>query len=259
MRVLLTNDDGIDAPGIQALLAELVRVAEVVVIAPAANQSAVARSITLRRALTVTERDLAGALRSFAVDGTPVDCVRFAALGIGGAPFDAVVSGANHGLNLGDDVTYSGTVAAAMEGVLLGLPAIAVSQGGLAGGLGFVTDDAYDFTAGARFTAGLLERVVHHGLAPGLLLNVNVPARPAGVRLTSLGRRVYRDELSLVEDRGHQKVYRIYGANVGYEEAPGSDFAAVAAGAIAVTPVHFDLAPRATIEWLDESGLDALL
>ena len=180
MRVLLTNDDGIGSPGLIAVLEALAPVAETVVIAPAQNQSAVARSITLRRAMTVTEYDLHGAAAAFAVDGTPVDCVRFAALGLGGGGYDAVVSGANLGHNLGDDVTYSGTVAAALEGVLLGLPAIAVSQGALDGGLGFVADAGFEFGDGARFTARLLQTVFEHGLPPGLLLNVNVPAAPAG-------------------------------------------------------------------------------
>src|SRR3954447_2128418 len=178
MRVLLTNDDGIFSPGLRALLDALAPAAEVVVIAPAENQSAVARSITLRRAITVVEHDLPGAVAAFAVDGTPVDCVRFAALGLGGGGYDAIVSGANLGHNLGDDVTYSGTVAAALEGVLLGLPSIAVSQGALDGGLGFVADAGFEFGAGARFTARLLEVAFEHGLPPGLLLNVNVPPAP---------------------------------------------------------------------------------
>src|SRR3954465_15274360 len=180
MRVLLTNDDGIGSPGLIAVLQALAGVAETVVIAPAQNQSAVARSITLRRDMTVTEHDLDGAAAAFAVEGTPVDCVRFAALGLGGGGYDAIVSGANLGHNLGDDVTSSGTVAAALEGVLLGLPAIAVSQGALDRGLGAVGGADYAFDAGARFAAALLAAVGRHGLPHGLLLNVNVPASPVG-------------------------------------------------------------------------------
>jgi 5'-nucleotidase len=259
VRVLLTNDDGIGSPGLIAVLDALSAVAETVVIAPAQNQSAVARSITLRRAMTVTEVDLPGAAAAFAVDGTPVDCVRFAALGLGDGPYDAIVSGANLGHNLGDDVTYSGTVAAALEGVLLGLPAIAVSQGAVDGGLGFVADAGFKFGAGARFTARLLQTVMEHGLPAGVLLNVNVPAGAHGARVTTLGRRIYRDRLDLVEERGRERVYRIYGADHSYDEQPGSDFEAVAEGLIAITPLHFDLAVRDGDGWLYDLDLGSLL
>jgi 5'-nucleotidase len=259
VRVLLTNDDGIGSPGLIAVLGALAPIAETVVIAPAENQSAVARSITLRRAMTVVEHDLPGAAAGYAVDGTPVDCVRFAALGLGGGGYDAVVSGANLGHNLGDDVTYSGTVAAALEGVLLGLPAIAVSQGALDGGLGFVADAGFDFGAGARFTARLLQAVLEHGLPAGLLLNVNVPSSPKGARIAALGRRIYRDSLDLIDDRGREKVYRIYGADHSYDEQPGSDFEAVAEGLIAVTPLRFDLAVREADGWLYDLDLGSLL
>ena len=259
MRVLLTNDDGIGSPGLIALLQSLAKVAETVVIAPAENQSAVARSITLRRAMTVIEHDLEGAAAAYAVDGTPVDCVRFAALGLGGGGYDAIVSGANLGHNLGDDVTYSGTVAAALEGVLLGLPGIAVSQGALDGGLGFVAGAGFEFDDGARFCARLLQVVLEHGLPDGLLLNVNVPATPRGARIATLGRRIYRDRLDLIDDRGREKVYRIYGADHSYDEQPGSDFEAVADGLIAVTPLRFDLAVRAGDGWLYDLDLTSLL
>jgi 5'-nucleotidase len=259
VRVLLTNDDGISSPGLIAVLRALAPVAETVVIAPAENQSAVARSITLRRAITVVEHDMEGAAAAFSVDGTPVDCVRFAALGLGGEGYDAIVSGANLGFNLGDDVTYSGTVAAALEGVLLGLPAIAVSQGALDGGLGWLEAGGYEFDDGARFTTRLLQTVLEHGLPPGLLLNVNVPVGPRGARVAALGRRVYRDSLDLIDDRGREKVYRIYGADHSYDEQPGSDFEAVAEGLIAVTPLRFDLAVGADDGWLYDLDLGALL
>lgn len=258
--MLLTNDDGIGSPGLLAVLAALAPIAETVVIAPAANQSAVARSITLRRAITVTEHDLDGAVAAYAVDGTPVDCVRFAALGLAGdAPYDAIVSGANLGHNLGEDVTYSGTVAAAFEGVLLGIPAIAVSQGAQDGGLGFVAASGFAFDDGARFTARLLQAALEHGLPPGLLLNVNVPARPRGARIAALGRRVYHDRLDVIEDRGRERVYRIYGADHSHDEQPGSDFEAVADGLIAVTPLHFDLGVQPGDGWLYDLDLGTFL
>jgi 5'-nucleotidase len=259
VRVLLTNDDGISSPGLHALLAALAPLAETVVIAPAENQSAVARSITLRRAITVVEHDLPGAGAAFSVDGTPVDCVRFAALGLGGDRYDAVVSGANVGHNLGDDVTYSGTVAAALEGVLLGLPAVAVSQGAADGGLGTASAGEFAFDVGARFAARLTATMLEHGLPEGLLLNVNVPHAPRGARVATLGRRIYRDRLDVVEDRGREKVYRIYGGEHGYDEQPGSDLETVAEGLIAVTPLHYDLGVRSGDGWLYDLDLGTLL
>src|SRR3954470_24529409 len=148
LRVLLTNDDGIDAEGLQALRRALVALpdVELAVIAPDGNRSATARSITFGRPLWVTEIPFEDGTHGFACDGTPVDCVRLAALGlIDGFQPDVVVSGINHGANLGDDITYSGTVAAALEGVMLGLPAIAVSQQSRTGELDFRLGRAFDF------------------------------------------------------------------------------------------------------------------
>jgi 5'-nucleotidase len=244
VRILLANDDGIDSPGLHALAAGLATLGEVIVVAPLANQSAVARGITLRRDLVVTEAPVAGATQAFSLDGTPVDCVRFGIIGIGGG-YDAVVAGANLGHNLGDDVTYSGTVAAAFEGLLFGIPAFAVSQGALDGGLGWTGGAGFDFTTAARFTPRLVAATIAEGFAPGTMLNVNVPADAAGVAQATLGRRLYRDALRLVEDRGTTRVYRLYG---GIEEAadngPDTDIAVVASGRIAITPLHLDLAVR---------------
>src|SRR3712207_2040893 len=161
MRVLLTNDDGIEADGLQALRRELLRVPEIelAVIAPDGNRSAMARSITTRRPLWVQEVDFGDGTVGYATDGTPVDCVRFARLGlIEGFEADVIVAGINHGSNLGDDITYSGTVAAALEGIVLGLPAIAVSQQSAARELDFRAGADFDFTVAARFVAALVDR-----------------------------------------------------------------------------------------------------
>src|SRR5215831_18716381 len=162
MRVLLTNDDGIEAAGLQALRRALAGVpgVELAVIAPDGNRSAMARSITTRRPLWVAEMPFADGSAGYATDGTPVDCVRLASLGlIEGFHADLVVSGINHGANLGDDITYSGTVAAALEGVVLGLPALAVSQQSGAGALDYRFDGGFAFDLAARFVAGLVERI----------------------------------------------------------------------------------------------------
>ena len=256
----MTNDDGIDAAGLRSMVGALAPLAETIVVAPAENQSAVARGITLRRDLVVEEREVPGAVSAFAVDGTPVDCVRFAALGLAGPPPDAVVSGVNHGLNLGDDVTYSGTVAAAMEGLLLGLPAVAVSQQSSRGELGYGSDAAFDFEPAARFTARLLTAVLDRGFPADTALNVNCPHRPIrGAAVVRLGRRIYRDELELLAVDGRRRTYRIYGQDATYHEEPDTDFACIAEGRIAITPLHFDLGVPSAAERLAGLELEQLL
>jgi 5'-nucleotidase len=254
MRVLLTNDDGIEADGLQALRRALLEIpdVELAVIAPDGNRSAMARSITTRRPLWVEEIDFGDGTVGYATDGTPVDCVRFAKLGlIEGFAAEVIVSGINHGANLGDDITYSGTVAAALEGVVLGLPAVAVSQQSAARELDFRLGRTFDFTTAARFTARVVGELDDVPLEPGTLLNINVPAGdPDGVEVTRLGKRIYRDELKLTEESDRRRRYWVYGDDPGYEDEPGTDLAAVAAGRISVTPLHFDLT--------DTTGMDAL-
>src|SRR6202049_2218739 len=188
MRVLLTNDDGIEAAGLQALRRALVLLPgiELAVIAPDGNRSAMARSITTRRPLWVQEVDFGDGTVSYATDGTPVDCVRLARLGlIAGFEAELVVSGINHGSNLGDDITYSGTVAAALEAIVLGLPGIAVSQQSSALELDFRLGAGFDFGVAASFTARLVAELKSVPLPSGTLLNINVPgAHPQGVEVT---------------------------------------------------------------------------
>jgi 5'-nucleotidase len=255
MKVLLTNDDGIAADGLQAMRRALLEVpgVELAVIAPDGNRSAVGRAITTRRPLWVQEVDFGDGTVGYATDGNPVDCVRFANLGlIDGFEAELVVSGINHGSNLGDDITYSGTVAAALEALVLGIPGIAISQQSAAAELDFRIGREFDFATAARFVARLVEEIETVPLPEGTLLNVNVPAgEPEGVELTRLGKRDYRDELTLEEeDEGGRRLYRIYGQDVRFHEEDGTDLSAVAAGRVAVTPIHFDLT--------DKAGLDAL-
>jgi 5'-nucleotidase len=267
MKVLLTNDDGIEAEGLQALRRALLRVPdiELVVIAPDGNRSAMARSITTTRPLWVQEVEFDDGTRGYATDGTPVDCVRLAKLGlVEGFEAELIVSGMNHGANLGDDITYSGTVAAALEGVVLGLPAIAVSQQSSAREMDFRLSDSFDFEEGARFVARVVEQIAEVPLPAGTLLNVNCPAGDAdGVEVTRLGKRIYRDELSLAADADPtcpgRRCYWVYGADHGYHDEPGTDLAAVAAGRIAVTPLHFDLTDAAGMDALERHDLGRLL
>jgi 5'-nucleotidase len=266
LNVLLTNDDGIEADGLQALRRALLELdgVRLVTIAPDGNRSAMARSITTRRPLWVEEVAFSDGTVGYATDGTPVDCVRLARLGlVEDFEADLVVAGINHGANLGDDITYSGTVAAALEGVVLGLPAIAASQQSRARALDFRYDGGFDFDVAAGFVARLVERIDEVPVPKGTLLNVNVPGgEPGGVEVTSLGKRIYRDELKLASDEdgsSTRRRYWIYGADPGFHDEPGTDLAAVAEGHIAVTPSHFDLTHRGGLEVLRGFDLQALL
>jgi 5'-nucleotidase len=262
MKVLLTNDDGITATGLNVMRRALLEVSgvELAVIAPDSNRSATARSITIRHPLWVEEVEFGDGSTGFATDGTPVDCVRFAALGLIEFVPELIVSGINHGANLGDDITYSGTVAAALEGIVLGIPAVALSQQSSGGGLGYVSG-RFDFAAGAAFTAQLVASLATERMPEATLINVNFPAgEPGGVEVTKLGKRIYNDELKLVgEEAEGRRRYEIYGWQPGYEEIEGTDLFAVAQGKIAVTPIHFDLTDHGGLERLRGWGFEEML
>ena len=270
MKVLLTNDDGIQATGLNHMRRALLELAdiELAVIAPDSNRSATARSITTRRPLWVEEIDFGDGTTGFATDGTPVDCVRFAALGLVGESAwgaastqpELIISGINHGANLGDDITYSGTVAAALEGVVLGIPAIAVSQQSRKGEMDFRLGDRFDFEQAAAFVARVVDELDDVPIPSGTLLNVNCPHGDAkGAKVCKLGKRIYRDELHLAEEEGNRRLYRIYGDDPSYHHEDGSDFAAIAEGYISVTPLHFDLTHHPGLEELGDFDLDRLL
>ncbi len=263
MRVLLTNDDGIAAPGLQALRRALVgqEGIELHVVAPDSNRSAMARSITTRSPLSVEEITFDDGHKGYATDGTPVDCVRFAELGLVGERPDLIVSGINHGANLGDDITYSGTVAAALEGIVLGIPAVAFSQQTRGRGLGYATGQ-FDFGLGAEFAGRLVESLRSEPMPEATLVNVNFPGVEAtGVEVTVLGKRIYNDELRLLDepDAAGRRRYEIYGWKPGYEEVEGTDLCAVAEGRISVTPIHFDLTDHGGLERLRGWALEEML
>jgi 5'-nucleotidase len=265
MKVLLTNDDGIQATGLNVLRRALLDVpgVELAVIAPDSNRSATARSITTRKPLWVEEVEFGDGTVGHATDGTPVDCVRFAALGLVEFEPELIVSGINQGSNLGDDITYSGTVAAALEGIVLGIPAIAVSQQAEEGAVDFRSGRAWepdDFEQAAAFTARMVQELESVPMPEGTLLNVNCPAGELkGARACRLGKRIYRDQLELAEEQDGRRRYRIYGDTPGYQQEDGTDFAAIADGMIAVTPLHFDLTDQAGIDALDGFDLDGLM
>jgi len=243
MRILVTNDDGIDAGGLHALVAALRPLGDVTVAAPATNQTGVSRAITLQPTIAVDEVDLPGGGRGFAVGGTPADCVRFAVLGLPDRP-DLVVSGSNRGVNLGDDVSYSGTVAAALEGVFLGLPAIAVSQQARDGIEDWYDDARFDYGPTCAVVARLAQRVLADGLPDSTMLNVNGPGRdggPLGVRLTRLGRRIYGSSVTHDVDADGRRHYRLYDQMPGHHQESGTDLAAVDAGFVSVSPLRLQL------------------
>jgi 5'-nucleotidase len=231
--ILVSNDDGIHAEGIRALADGLAGLGEIVVVAPDRERSAVSHSLTLHRPLRV---ETLGPSRH-AVDGTPTDCVNLAVNGILPRRPALVVAGINQGANLGDDVTYSGTVSAAMEGTLLGIPSIALSL------LGRGT---FSFDVAASFARRLAAWVLERGLPPDTLLNVNVPAPDdgravRGFALTRMGRRRYGDAIVEKVDPRGKKYYWIGGEELAFEDAEGTDFHAVSQGLISVTPIHLDL------------------
>jgi len=267
MRIVLTNDDGIDAPGLLVARQALERVGDVLTVAPDRNRSGVGRSISFGHSLRVEEVEMADGVRGYACSGTPVDCVRLVALGLMDFEPDVVVSGINHGENLGDDITYSGTVAGAMEGIVIGVPGIAVSLSihrpwHETAEESMPLDDGLHFEAAADFTARLV-KVAYKGLPKGRILNVNAPNLPheklKGARVTRLGRRFYKDELVEVRDEEGRVGYDIYNNPPGRHEEEGTDFSAIENDEISVTPVHLELTDTPAIEELCVWDVDGLL
>jgi len=232
LKILVSNDDGYRARGIIALADALSEIADVVVVAPDRNFSGASNSLTLHSPLRVHSVDD----RRFVVNGTPSDCVHLALSGFLDEEPDIVVSGINHGANLGDDVIYSGTVAAAMEGRFLGLPAIAVSLVGRHG---------QHFDTAARVAVDLIGRLQTNPLPGDVILNVNVPDRPygdlTGVEVARLGFRHRSEPLVKEEDPRGRPIYWIGPAGDGQDAGDGTDFAAIERGAVAVTPITVDL------------------
>jgi 5'-nucleotidase len=228
-RILVTNDDGIFSEGIKTLVEALTPVAEVFVVAPDREQSATGHALTLSRPLRMRK------VREnwYSVDGTPTDCVNLGVLSVlKDRPPDIICSGINFGLNLGDDVTYSGTVSATFEGTLLGIPSLAFSQ---------EVAEGFSFEPAANFARQLVDTLLQEPMSGDLLLNVNVPVGPLrGLSFTRLGRRIYKQSvIEKLDPRGH-KYYWIAGTPQ-WQSDSGTDHEAVAAGRVSVTPLHLDL------------------
>jgi len=230
--ILVTNDDGVYSPGIQMLAKRLRELDSVVIVAPDRERSAAGHSMTLHRPLLIEEiRD-----SLYCVNGTPTDCVNIAVKGLLKEAPKLVVSGINKGPNLGDDVTYSGTVAGAMEGILLGIPSMAVSLNGR---------EDFRFAEAAEVALSTARQVLKQGLPAGTLLNINVPNLPmeeiAGTRITRLGKRIYHQmTVERLDPRG-KKYYWIGGGEPDWEREEGTDFDAVDRRMVSITPLHLDL------------------
>ena len=239
MRILVTNDDGIFSEGLKLLAEALMEIGEVVVVAPDREQSASSHSLTLNRPLRIQKvRD-----HWFAIDGTPTDCVNLAVQGLlKEAPPDLVVSGINFGLNMGDDVTYSGTVSATFEASLHGLPGLAFSQ---------EIQEGFSFETAAGLARDLVAALTDGGnqLLPGdLLLNVNLPAgTPKGLRWSRLGKRHYQQTVVEKTDPKGRKYYWIAGTPQ-WEREEGTDHDALVSGYVTVTPLHLDLTDYPALE-----------
>ena len=245
--ILITNDDGYQSPGLAALARALAAVGRVTVFAPDHNWSAAGHTKTMHKPLRISKSKMPDGTPLFVTTGTPSDCVGLALLGVVPERPALVVSGINNGSNLGQDITYSGTVAGAMEAAVSGLPAIAASQD-------LRDDDAPDLDFAAHIVAGLAQMVLQHGLATGTLLNVNFPAVSAdqvrGIQITRLGHRVYRDVLIERLDPKGRPYYWIGGDPPQGEDQPGTDIGALAHGYISVTPLNMDMTDRTLLEEL---------
>lgn len=249
MKILVSNDDGYRAEGLRALAGALADFGEVTVVAPDRNRSGASNSLTLDVPLRVTRSDE----RRYFVTGTPTDCVHLAISGLFDFEHDMVVSGINDGANLGDDVLYSGTVAAAIEGRFLGLPAIAVS-------LCTGAHSGQHFDTAARVAHELVGRVLRHPLDSAMILNVNVPDRPLedirGFRATRLGYRHRAERVVKSTDPKGRPVYWVGPAGPQQDAGPGTDFHAIAEGYVSVTPLQLDLTRHGALEqiggWLGE-------
>lgn len=228
-RILVTNDDGVFSEGIRLLAASLAEIAEVIVVAPDREQSATGHSLTLHRPLRMQQIES----NIYSVDGTPTDCVNLGILWLlKDEPPDLVVSGINFGVNMGDDVTYSGTVSATFEGTLLGIPSVAFSQ---------EVGEHFSFAAAALFARRFVEVLLHETLPSDLLLNVNIPSADIrGVRFTRLGKRRYQQVVVEKKDPRGRNYFWIAGTPE-WQEEEGTDHAAVSTGLVSITPLHLDL------------------
>lgn len=250
MRILLSNDDGYFAKGIQTLATKLASLGQVTVVAPEADRSGASNSLTLDRPLMLRQSPNG----FYYVNGTPTDCVHLAVTGMLDQEPDMVISGINHGANMGDDTIYSGTVAAATEGFLLGIPAIAVSMS---------RHHPIHFDTAAQVVFNLVEKIKIHPLPTNILLNINVPDVPfeelKGIRVTRLGRRHKAEPVIQTQNPRGETVYWVGPAGAAQDAGEGTDFHAVASGFVSITPLQIDLTYVSQLDnlkaWLERESV----
>ena len=242
MRILLSNDDGYQAPGLRLLADGLADLANIIVVAPDRNRSGASNSLTLDTPLRVEQVES----NIYFVNGTPTDCVHVAITGLLDDEPDMLISGINHGANLGDDVLYSGTVAAAMEGRFLGLPSVAVS---------LVLERGHHFDTAVTIVKRIVQRIKDNPLPGDTILNVNIPDRHAdaiqGVEVTRLGFRYRSEPVVPARDPKNRPVYWLGPAGAEQDAGPGTDFHAVANDFVSVTPIKADLTDHGALEHLN--------
>jgi 5'-nucleotidase len=236
MNILVTNDDGVSSPGIFALSESMQSISKTYILAPDHNWSLTGHVKTINRPLRIKPVELWDKSTAWSTDGSPSDCVTLASQGFFGVPFDMVVSGINTTANLAQDVTCSGTVSAAIEAAIYGIPAIAFS---------LESSTVPDYHSAAIWAKNIVEIALQHNFAPNSFLNVNIPALPAseikGIQITRLGTRIYYDAVEKRQDPRGYSYYWICGSEPGGELQAGTDIGTLAEGYISITPVHLDM------------------
>jgi 5'-nucleotidase len=254
LTVLVSNDDGINAPGIGALVREVSKIGDVIVVAPDKQQSAVGHAITMNSPLRVQKVDKGGSFFGYAVSGTPADAVKLAVRSLMPHPPDLLISGINHGSNTAISVIYSGTVSAATEGTILGIPSFAIS---------LTTYDEADFSYAALFARKLALKIIEKGLPKGTLLNVNVPpvseSEIKGAVVTKQGKSVWNDEFESRRDPNNREYFWLKGDLLELDNDDDIDQRAVLNNKISITPIHYDLTDYAMFETMKQWDVNSLI
>ena len=251
--ILISNDDGIHAPGINALAEEIKKIGDVVIVAPDKQQSAVGHAITMNSPLRVQKVEKQGTFFGYAVTGTPADAVKLAVRSLLPHPPDLVISGINHGSNTAISVIYSGTVSAATEGTILGIPSFAIS---------LTTYDEADFSYAAVFARKLSLKIIEQGLPKGTLLNVNVPPVAAseikGIVITKQGKSVWNDEFESRRDPNDREYFWLKGDLLELDHDDDIDQRAILNNKVSITPIHYDLTDYAAFEAMKKWDINSL-
>lgn len=254
LSILISNDDGINAPGLSALVQEIKKIGDVIIVAPDKQQSAVGHAITMNSPLRVQKVEKNGSFFGYAVSGTPADAVKLAVRSLLSHPPDLIISGINHGANTAISVIYSGTVSAATEGTILGIPSFAIS---------LTTYDEADFSYAAAFARKLALKIIDKGLPKGTLLNVNVPPvtekEIKGAVVTKQGKSVWNDEFESRRDPNDREYFWLKGDLLELDDDDDIDQRAVLNNKVSITPIHYDLTDYAMFEAMKQWDVNSLI